>query len=132
MVERRTFNLWVMLGPCESVPGEWYAHCLDMDLVTQGRSLQHAFEMAIEACGTVLAEETAAGLDPLRRRAPQESWDELFSLLGQGARMSLEQALAHGQVARLAAQLVFHSEHVHKAPDIRATWSTPEPVALQA
>jgi predicted RNase H-like HicB family nuclease len=67
---------WVVISPAGDVPGEWLAHCLDLNIMSQGRSLAHALDMMIEAIDLVAAEDHAAGLDPRERTAPKEQWDE--------------------------------------------------------
>jgi predicted RNase H-like HicB family nuclease len=84
-VRRYPFNLHVVLWPAEDIPGQWLAHCLELDVVSQGNSLPHALEMVKEAVGDVLVSDLQRGLDPGRRRAPQEEWDHMWERL-QGAR----------------------------------------------
>jgi hypothetical protein len=68
-------NLTVLVTPSE-VEGQWIGHCLNIDLVTQGESIQHAFAMVTEAVREVVRDDLAHGLDPLHRpQAPQECWD---------------------------------------------------------
>lgn len=83
----RIQNLWVLFRPSEQIAGEWIAHCLELDVVTQGTSLRHAGEMIMEAVKMVLDEDLRAKLDPFRRRerTPQEAWDELEALLHGGS-----------------------------------------------
>ena len=33
----------VLVTPAKDVPGQWVAHCLQLDVVTQGDSISHAF-----------------------------------------------------------------------------------------
>jgi predicted RNase H-like HicB family nuclease len=65
---------WVVVIPTDDVPGEWLAHCLDLNVMSQGRSLSHALDMVIEAVDLVLEEDRKAGLDPFDRTAPPEEW----------------------------------------------------------
>ena len=74
----------VVLKPATDVPGMWVAHCLDVDVVTTGRTADHALEMIREAVSMVVADDSGEGLDPLSRRAPQEFWDEAKRLRGAG------------------------------------------------
>lgn len=78
-------TLPVLVTPARDVPGQWIAHCLSLDLVTQGESLQHAFMMAHEAILQVVNDDIRQGLDPLdRAEAPTECWDVLNSTLRHG------------------------------------------------
>lgn len=69
-------ELTVLVTPAESVKGEWIAHVLDLDLITQGKSIEHALSMAAEAVCLVVADDLEYGLDPLtREKAPSECWE---------------------------------------------------------
>ena len=61
------------------------AHCLDLDIVTQGRSPTHAVQMIEEALALTIGGDLRDGHDPFARpRAPAEYWDELHRVTGQG------------------------------------------------
>lgn len=77
----RFYNLWFVIRPAKDVRGQWVAHCLDLDVVTQGNSLRHALEMAHEAAQSTILDDLNAGEDPLDRRAPREFWDEMWKQL---------------------------------------------------
>jgi predicted RNase H-like HicB family nuclease len=81
VVKRHPFNLHIVLWRAEDVPGQWLAHCLELDVVSQGNSLPHALEMVKEAIETVIVADLQKGLDPARRRAPQEEWDAMWARL---------------------------------------------------
>lgn len=54
------------------------AHCLELDVVTQGNSQEHAVEMLAEAIELVAESNVAAGYPPLAfRSAPPEEWARL-------------------------------------------------------
>lgn len=77
----RVFQYWVKLAPAPDVPGEWVAHCLDFDVVTQGRSLPHTMVMAREAVMLVALDDLEQVHDPTDRRAPKEFWTEMYQVL---------------------------------------------------
>lgn len=81
MADRRVYNCWVIVRPADDIDGEWVAHCLDLDVVTQGSSPAHALEMAREAAAMVVVEDLNTNRDPLRRRAPEEFWAELYAMV---------------------------------------------------
>ena len=56
------------------VEGVFVAHVLDFDIVTQGVSVWHAIEMAIEATEMVLTDDVENGRNSQERRAPEEFW----------------------------------------------------------
>jgi len=63
----------------KGLDGQWVAHCLNLDLVSQGNSPEHAIQMIFEATAQVVADDLRSGQDPAGRRpAPKELW-ELFS-----------------------------------------------------
>jgi predicted RNase H-like HicB family nuclease len=77
----RVFQHWVKLAPAPDVSGEWVAHCLDFDVVTQGRSLPHTMVMAREAVTLVVLDDLENGHEPADRRAPKEFWTEMYQAL---------------------------------------------------
>ena len=81
------------------IAGEWVAHVLELDVVTQGRSVAHALEMAEEAAGIVLSESAAP-----RRRAPEPEWERAYALMREGERIPLDQLGHHtAAIAALVA-----------------------------
>ena len=59
------FNVCAYAAP--DLPGQWIGHCLELDLVTQGNSAQHAIEMLEEALVLVLTESEPQGVPPFRK-----------------------------------------------------------------
>jgi hypothetical protein len=78
-------TMTVLVTPSEDVPGQWVAHCLNIDVVTQGDSVQHAFMMVKEAVLQVVLDDIAHGLDPLERpRASEDLWELVTTTLREG------------------------------------------------
>ena len=78
-------NVWVLAYPALDVPGQWVGHCLDLDIVSAGTSLDHAIEMTAEAVMLCAQWDTEKGFDPFARsRAPQEDWDTLERVVREG------------------------------------------------
>ena len=118
----RIYNAWVFVRPADDVAGQWVAHCLEFDVVTQGNSLAHALEMVVEAVSMVVADDLDAGRDPLARRAPPPCWDEMWTFIrGRTPRMLSEADLEHGTIAALAGQFEFTVVE-HNAP---LAWRAP-------
>ena len=70
------FPLRVVVYPAPDVPGQWIAHGLETDIVTQGDSVDHAIEMMADAVGSLAEYHAERGLFPLRLTpAPREVWD---------------------------------------------------------
>lgn len=69
----------VLIYRAPDVEGQWVAHCLNWDLVSQGDSPGHAAQMIAEAAVLAIEEDKAEGFDSAKRpSAPKELWD-LFS-----------------------------------------------------
>jgi predicted RNase H-like HicB family nuclease len=85
-----TFNFWVVFKQSQEVKDQWVAHCLDLDVITQGNSLSHAVQMMSEAIGMTLVDDLQAGRNPTERRAPKEYWDEVFEIARRGKRVDFE------------------------------------------
>jgi hypothetical protein len=83
-VANRQFNLWALVQPAEDMPGQWVAHCLDLDVVTYGTSPKHAFEMVCDAAKIVLLDDLNRNHEPLLRRAPDELWRPLWEIANHG------------------------------------------------
>ena len=89
-MERVAFSGWVYISRAESVPGEWIAHCLDFDIVTQGSSPQQALAMAREAVEMCIADDLNSGLNPFERRADPEDWAPLYRLFEHHAAIPVD------------------------------------------
>lgn len=83
------YEFSVLIRSAPDVDGEWIAHCLNWDVVTQGRSPSHAVEMICEALVMAIEDDLRAGLDPHERReADQAEWDSFAHVLKSGRRVS--------------------------------------------
>ncbi len=102
MIER-TFDLHIVVWPAEDVPGQWLAHCLGLDVVSQGNSLSHAVAMIREAVGMVLTDDLHKGLDPQRRRAPPADWEAMWKRLREARPLPFDEA-ARGNPAYLVLE----------------------------
>lgn len=129
-VRRRCINFWVVVRPAEDVEGQWVAHCLDLDVVTQGNSIAHAFQMAVEAIAMTVAESLELGIDLLSHRAPDQDWEALAQIQREGAfeNLSLEVMEARSsEVLAVATQisLEIRSTHGVTPTAVPARWSQP-------
>ncbi len=134
----RIFNLWVVVRPAEDLPDQWVAHCLDLDVVSQGTSFQHAMEMVFEASSMVVADDIVAGRDPFSRRAPDNFWDELFlmvtkgqsvpfSTLLKGVDREFVKLIASQMVLKVNLEQVDHGCGLHPSYTVPMTWKGPSP-----
>ena len=116
-------QLSVLLLSAPDVPGEWISHCLDWDIVSQGRSPQHAMAMLCEAIMLSIQEDISDDMsDQPRPKAPDELWKQFAAVRKRGTQLSaaaLEKLSAHpqshkGVVCAAEIQLDFEVRHVEK------------------
>lgn len=70
------FPLRVVLYPAPDVAGQWVAHGLETDVVTQGDSVEHALAMMADALDTLARHQAGQRRPLLRLRpAPAEVWE---------------------------------------------------------
>lgn len=123
-IARRTFSLNVFLSRAPDVEGQWLGHCLEVDVVTQGDSMHHAYAMAREAVEMVILDDLNAGREPTLRAAPPEEWEAVYRLVrSSGPKLyTLEELFANERKLTFAlAPLILNVEAV---PNVH-------PVALQ-
>lgn len=127
------FNVWVMVRPAESVAGQWIAHCLDFDVVTQGDSLEHALAMVHEAAVMVALDDLNSGRDPLDRRAPESSFGELYCLFERGEKQTYAEVLVaagEGRLVCFATQFELPFERETDDHEIVARSMRPTPISF--
>lgn len=77
-LQRRIHRLNVLIYPCKDLAGQWGAHCLELDILSQGDSPGHAVESIAGAIEAVAMENVRDGKFPLEFcSAPKEDWDRL-------------------------------------------------------
>ena len=123
MADSPELNLWVVLHRPEHPKGDWAAHCLEIDVVSQGRSPRHAIGMVAEAIVMTLKADITAKLLPSRRRAPDQFWDELWGILRNSEPTSL--AKGPGGAVALAGQLVLRLETKARRKPAPRPWELP-------
>jgi predicted RNase H-like HicB family nuclease len=97
-------TLHVLVTPAEDIPGQWVAHCLNLDVVTAGESIEHALEMAREAVLEVVADDLKHDLNPLdRASAPTECWEIATAMMHHGT--PLANVADRTQIRAVLAQL---------------------------
>lgn len=99
----KSWNFWIVVRRAPDIPGIWIAHCLDLNVLSEGESLSEAIESIPEAVAIVVGDALAAGIDPLRHRAPQHYWDDLNRLLRDGVPAGLPPDALDAQAATLEA-----------------------------
>lgn len=119
-------NYWVLVKPSVDLPGQWTAHCLDFDIVTQGESVEHAMAMIQEAVEICICDDLNAGCDPHDRgTTPEEDWAEWKAVLRRGKRLKFEELndAAHAQrIACVVIQMHFVAAQ-HSSPVVDAQLS---------
>ncbi len=118
----RTFSFNVFLTRAPDVAGQWVGHCLEVDVVSQGNSLRHAYEMTREAVEMVVLDDLDLGREPTLRSAPREEWEAAYRVV-QSANPKLY----------TLAELFEHESEMHfaLAPLILNFQAVVHPVALQ-
>jgi predicted RNase H-like HicB family nuclease len=97
-------DFWALFEPSKDVEGQWVAHCLSLDVVSQGNSLAHARDMLVEAVGLSIMDDIKAGRSTIKRpSAPKEYWDKLSRIIAKGKRISFAEAIAKGPVSLAAS-----------------------------
>ena len=135
-LDRRQYNFWVVFHPSPDLAGIWVAHCLDVDVVTQGAGIMHAYSMVMEAVYMVLVDDLNRGADPLRRRAPQKYWEEKdhITLFGEMGTIDAETLCAHDRDYRVASLLPFPMKlcesFLDRGDDAPALPTFPHPVIV--
>ena len=81
-------HVWILAYPAEDVPGEWIAHCLDVDVVMQGPTVDAALQSAIDGALFVMKSDLSRGEDPFARRAPESDWSDLLRVTSEGERFA--------------------------------------------
>ena len=88
-MNERDFQLHGVVFQAPDVPGQWVAHCLDVDVISQGDSPQHAFQMLFEALFLTLVDDINRGADPMDRpRAEDRLWDRFYSVFNDGEKVT--------------------------------------------
>ncbi|HEY3434084.1 MAG TPA: hypothetical protein VGK41_00385, partial [Solirubrobacterales bacterium] len=67
-MHEKTALVWLLLTPSRDVEGAWVAHCLNLDVISQGTSLEHAAQMGSEAIVCAVDDDVSQGLDPFDRK----------------------------------------------------------------
>jgi predicted RNase H-like HicB family nuclease len=84
----------------------WIARVLPLDVMSVGETLAEAIEMAEDAAAMTLEHDLANGLDPQRRRAPEEFWVKLHELLGEHKPRQLSSVVKdEEELTRVATQI---------------------------
>lgn len=77
IVEERNYSVLVRFFREDGFDG-WVAHVLSLDLVTHGKTLYEAIEMARDVSAMMIADDLNANLDPLDRSLPASELAEAF------------------------------------------------------
>jgi hypothetical protein len=71
-----TLPFHVLVYPAPDVEGQWIAHCLELDMIAQGDSNEHARAVLDDQFHVLLEYNLQHGLVPIQvRPAPPEIWE---------------------------------------------------------
>jgi predicted RNase H-like HicB family nuclease len=124
-LDRRPLS--VLVTPAADLPDQWVAHCLQLDIVTQGNSIEHAFKMICEACELSMNADLEDGLDPFDREpAPDEDWNPYYAIMKQSIPLSRVPAEKRNKLKAIAGEIVatLHekSEHIEPLLNLTPAW----------
>lgn len=105
-------TLSILCRPAEDVRNCWVAHCLDVDVVTQGNDPAHALAMVCEAAIIYFGYAIAHGRDPFERQAPDEYWQAFDKALEHGTPIEPQRGATEAQT--LAGFIVLSISHDRK------------------
>lgn len=92
-MDTRNFNLRALIYRADDAPHIWVAHCLELDVISQGATPGQASDAIREAVEMTLLDDLNAGLDPFGRRpAPAEIHEQWADLYRRGRMVDLSQA----------------------------------------
>ncbi len=106
-------TLHTLITPAQDVPGLWVAHCLELDVISQGNDPEHALRAIAEAVEMVVEDDLERGDDPLevRTRAPEECWITLLRVMQTGQPVDLSE-LGNRRIEVLVVELnLFRPRH---------------------
>lgn len=93
-------NFWLLVKPADDVPGQWVGHCLELDILSVGESVQEAIQRTSEAMCESIMDDIQHGRSPLARRpAPPEYTTELNRVLSEGRQVTQLAGNERGMVA---------------------------------
>ena len=122
----------VLVRPASDVEGQWVAHCLNWDVVTQGDSPNHAVLMMADALELVIEADDRDDFDSeLRPSAPAELWKTFSEIQLHGTRISPADA-EHLSTARSAMYAMIVSRVERTKTRDSADIPVPAPFVVQA
>ncbi len=130
-VSQHRCDFWVLIEPADDVPGQWVAHCLNLDVMSQGNSPLHARDMIAEAIALTLADDFEHHRNPWTRpSAPKEFWDKLQDVFENGRQVRLSEIDVAQPGLRLAMLLPFNIVKVDEPQPIEE--AVPPPWLIHA
>lgn len=89
-----TFYAAFLIEPATDIPGQWVAHCLSLDVVTQGDTVGNALLMLQEAVIICVVHYKAMKRDPLTSRTstPETDWKRYTRAVAKGEQRDAEDA----------------------------------------
>lgn len=104
MHARKTVHtMWFLVQRAEDMPSVWEGHCLDVDAVAHGATVEEALDAAARSASIIIEKDICAKADPARRRAPEEYWRTLMSVIEHGERTSTDELLGMSSEDIIAA-----------------------------
>lgn len=122
-IQKKSFELCTVIFVDPDGGDQWIAHCLDLDLVTQGNSPSHAIDMIREASLMIISDDIEHGDDPFARRSTDEAEWARFAMIMDASNLSARDVsppeLSGGTNDRgVIYGLIFGIEFVEKAEEL--------------
>jgi predicted RNase H-like HicB family nuclease len=109
----------VLIQRAADVPGQWVAHCLNVDVMSQGDSPLDARDSLLEAFQIVFEHEIDCGRNPLdRKAAPQEYFDLWNRVMQHGRPGNFSETAVDASTAYIATMLCVTAEMVDHHAEI--------------
>lgn len=123
-IQHRILPCVAIVVPAEDVPGAWVAHCLTLDLLSQGPTPEEALRLVAESSLQTFIDDLNDEQDPIERKAPADEWKILEEVMACGEEVSEQDAIAHpfapdGRMAVFAASFVLTAHRQELRPPMR-------------
>lgn len=77
------YRLALLVKPADDAPGRWLAYCLDVNLVSEGHSVEEALKSLQDVLSIAFLDDCKRGQNPLTRNAAAPRFWKFFSLIRQ-------------------------------------------------
>ncbi len=113
-----TRHVWVLVTRSD-ISGQWLSHCLDLDIMSQGSSIEHALESLREAMLVCIADDDEHGLNPFDRgAAPDECWVPFWGVMKEHIPLDSVPESQRSQISAVVAKLRVTRQEAREDDDV--------------